>query len=372
MHNDCNIGIIHGYLCIISIKVARQKFGLALELSLGDHSLKRLIWYGNNDLRIERIPNGSLALGKHDVLVRIRAVGICGTDIHILNGSFPLSRPPLVLGHEISGEVLFVGSQVIRVREGDRVTVDSVVGCGHCSACLSGNRQFCPNGFEFGITRDGGCQEFLMVPESNVYPIGQTISFEEAAILDMEVWAAVRKCGIMPDDSVLVLGAGPMGLVASQVVRIQGAGRVTLSEIEKRRVKTAESLGVADEYLTNDGPESRPRERCFDVAIDCAGTPESTRQALYAVRPGGRVLLYGVYEQNAEQVDLNQIVLKDLVVFGALSNRSGWEEVIQLVATGALNLNRLVTHRFPLEEGPRAYDMVRRKDDGVIKAVLLV
>src|SRR5262245_47405800 len=125
----------------------------------------------------------------------------------------------MVLGHEISGEVAAAGRNVDHVQEGDRVTVDSVVGCGKCSLCARARIQFCADGFEFGISRDGGCQDYLIVPRQNVYRIPDSISFEEAAMLDMEVYNAIRKCHVEKDDSILVLGAGPIGLIACQVAR---------------------------------------------------------------------------------------------------------------------------------------------------------
>ncbi len=283
----------------------------------------------------------------------------------------------MVLGHEISGEIVSAGKNVSQVREGDRVTVDAVVGCGRCSLCKRSRRQFCAEGFEFGISRDGGCQDYLVLPQENVYKIPSSMSFEEAAMLDMEVYNAVRKCGIDKGDSVLVLGAGPIGLIACQVARILGAGNTTLGDVLESRLGVAKSLGMADDFLrvpTNfsstlngDGPDGR-----FDVVIDCAGTSGSVKYALKVARPCGRVLLYGVYENTVDQLDINLIVLKDLVIYGSQSDRNGWEEVIDLVNSGSLNLKGLITHRFALEDGPKGYDLVHRRDPAAIKAILLV
>jgi L-iditol 2-dehydrogenase len=260
------------------------------------------------------------------------------------------------------------------VREGDRVTVDAVAGCGKCELCRQSRVQFCANGFEFGITRDGGCQDYLVLPERNVYPIPPGMSFEEAAVLDMEVYNAVRKCGIERGDSVLVLGAGPIGLIACQVARVLGAGHITLGEVLKSRLDTAEPLGMADAYLQVQGASSGNGNVAgqFQVVIDCAGTSGSFKYALKAVRTCGRVLLYGVFEHPVDQIDMNEIVLKDLVVFGSQSDRDGWEEVIDLVSAGAIDLRRLITDRFSLEEAPKGYSLVESRVPDSIKAVLLV
>ncbi len=296
----------------------------------------------------------------------MKAVGICGTDIHILKGALPTARPPMILGHEIAGEIAQAGKDVRRVGVGDRVTVDAVVGCGVCDLCRRGRVQFCAKVFECGISSDGGCQDYLVLPQRNVYRIPDSMSFEEAAILDMEVYNAVQKCGVHPGESVLVLGAGPIGLIACQIAKLMAAGRVTLSDVLPDRLKAAEDLRMADAYHLNEEGGS------FDVVFDCAGTAASTSYALKAARPCGRVLLHGVYEHALDHLDLNQLVLKDLVVFGSQSDRTGWEEIITLVSSGALNLNGLITHRFPLEAGPRAYEHVSKHEAASIKAVLLV
>lgn len=337
--------------------------------------MRQLIWYGSENVRVEHLLEVPNQLSEDQVLVKIKAVGICGTDIHIMKGSLPRANPPMILGHEIAGQIVETGSKVQRVRPGDRVTIDSVVGCGQCDLCRQGHCQFCADGFELGINRDGACQDYLIVPGRNAYRIPDSISFEEAAVLDMEVWNALRKCGIHRDDRVLILGGGPIGLIACQLARVLGAQHIALSDILQPRLTTAKALGVADEYLAarqDDSANEAASEPAYDVVLDCAGTSASTLHALKAVRPCGRVLLYGVHEFAVKQIDVNQIVLKNLVVFGALSDRTGWEDVIALVASGALNLKSLITHRFSLEDGSRAYDTVRRRENGLIKAVLLV
>ncbi len=271
------------YLTRFSCKVALQKKGAPSTIGLGE-SMKNLIWRGGEDLRIEHSSQALPQPGKDEVLLKVRAVGICGTDVHILKGTLPFAKPPLILGHEISGEIAAVGKGISEFFEGDRVTVDAVIGCGHCDLCKIGRYQFCAETFELGITRDGGCQEYLLVPKRNVYPIAGTVSFEEAAILDIEVYNAVLKCGVEPTDRVLVLGAGPIGLIACQIARILGAAHITLSDVLQSRLNTAETLGVADTYVANieDGSfaELNPKD-AFDLVFDCAGTAQSAKACIY-------------------------------------------------------------------------------------------
>ncbi len=339
--------------------------------------VKRLIWEGGTRFQygqcgeLERLRDG-------EVLIHPTAVGICGTDIHIIEGHFPAARPPLVLGHEIAGVVTAVGPGVERVKTGERVTVDQVIGCGHCFFCRRGSRQFCRSGIELGITADGGCQSYVIVPQENVYVIPPSIPDDTAAILDMEVWAALSKCSVSRGETVLIFGPGPAGLVACQIARILGAERVLLAGPSGHRMSRAQELSLADVYIFTDRENvvARVMDETdgagVNVAVDCAGASEVLDNALAAVTPGGRILLYGVHTKELTSFDVNAFVLRDLVVFGALSDRRGWEEVIRLVADGKLLLTPLITHRFSFDDAPAAYDFVRQRPEGLIKATILM
>lgn len=333
--------------------------------------MRQLIWCGPEGVKLNHLLQGPTHPTGDQVLVKIRAVGICGTDIHIMNGNLAGANPPMILGHEMAGQIVEIGSEVHLIRPGDRVTIDSVLGCGQCDDCAQGRTQFCAAGSEYGINRDGGCQDFLTLPERNVHRIPDSISFEEAAVLDVEVWSAIRKCGIHEGDQVLILGAGPIGLIACQLARVLGAQHITLSDVLQARLIAAKALCVADEYA--EFPiNCDSKNIAYDFVLDCAGTSSSTLGALSAARMGGRVLLFGVHEHPMKSLDINLIVLKDLVVFGAMSDRTGWENVIELVTSGALNLKSLITHRFSLEEGALGYDTMRKREEGLIKAVLIL
>ena len=341
------------------------------------HSLKRLVWEGGTQFRYDQATEPQQPK-PGEVLVRPTAVGICGTDIHAIEGRFSVARPPLVLGHEIAGVVVETGAGVDRVKVGDRVTIDQVVGCGECFYCQRGSRQFCKSGYELGLTADGGCQSFLVVPQRSAFAIPANISDEAAAILDMEVWAALSKCGVNPGESVLVIGPGSAGMVACQVARILGAGRVILAGPDSDRMKKAQELGLADAYIFTDRESVSDRSMAetsghgVHVSIDCAGASDAFTAALTSVMAGGRVVLYGLHTRPLQSFEVNDIVLRDLVLFGALSDRRGWEDVIELVSKGKLRLDPIITHRFSFEDAPAAYDMVRRRPEGLVKAVIVL
>ncbi len=194
----------------------------------------------------------------------------------------------------------------------------------------------------------------------------------------MEVWAALSKCGVSAGESVLVLGDGPAGLIACQAAKVMGASYVALAGPRGHRMRKAKELALADYFFSSDDPgllellRGEIDRHGVDVAMDCAGVEESSRTALQAVRPSGRVVLYGVHAAPLSDLDLNTIVLRDLVIYGALSDRKPWEKVIELAASGRLQLEPLITHRFILEDAPEAYQAVRHRADGLIKAVIVL
>jgi threonine dehydrogenase-like Zn-dependent dehydrogenase len=338
--------------------------------------MRKVVWKGADTFEMVDV-NGptAQALGARQLLLRVKAVGLCATDIHILDGHFPSVKPPRVLGHEIAGVVEAVGPEVRQLSPGTRVTCDSVVGCGRCHYCARGSRQFCVEGYELGFTRDGGCQEFLVLPEENAHPVDSQISMEEAAILDMEVYSALEKPGIRPGASVLIAGSGPAGLIAVQIARILGAGKVLLSGDSGQRLALGHELGAARaiDIRKEDLGEAVKQETHglgVDLAMDCAGTAESFRQVVDSVTPGGIVVLYGIYPEPLRSASVLPLVLKDITVYGSCSDRVGWNEVINLAERGQLNLKRLITHTFPLSKAPEAYQIVRDRSHGFVKAVL--
>jgi L-iditol 2-dehydrogenase len=283
----------------------------------------------------------------------------------------------LVLGHEFCGVVESCGEAVARVKPGDRVKCDSVRGCGVCEECRRGATQFCAAGTEFGITRDGGWAEWLVAPERNLHVLPEAIPDEVAAIMDVEVFGAIRKPGIAAGDTVAVLGPGPAGLIALQAARVFGAGRVILAGTREERLAVARELGAdctvnVRERNAAGAIQELTGGRGADVVFEAAGTAESVRDALEAVRAQGKVVLYGVHGRAMDAFPVDRVVLKDVVVYGALSNRTGWTELMELVAGGGLNLQRLVTHEFPLEEAARAVAVSADRVSGCLKAVLRI
>lgn len=340
--------------------------------------MRKVIWRGTGDL--EFVDDGKCRpeiRQAGDVRIRVTAAGVCGTDVHIIQGKLRFVDPPLVLGHEFAGVVEECGPAVTRVRPGDRVKCDSVCGCGDCAWCADGATQFCPAGSEFGITRDGGWSEWLVVPERNLHVLPEAITDEVAAIMDVEVFGSLRKPGVSPGDTVVVFGPGPAGLIATQMARAMGAGVVILCGTRPVRLELGRELGadhVLDVNAQNpvDAVHEITGGRGADLVFEAAGSRRSVLDAFEVVRPQGKVVLYGVHGAPVPDVPIDRIVLKDLVVYGALTNRTGWEDFMPLVARNEINLNKLITHAFPLEAARDAYAASSSRASGCIKAVLLI
>ncbi|MFB3828506.1 MAG: zinc-binding dehydrogenase [Bryobacteraceae bacterium] len=340
--------------------------------------MRKGIWQGGGKVGFveDQAPPPPLA-DAHSVRIRVTAAGVCGTDVHIIQGKVKFADPPLVLGHEFAGVVEECGLAVTRVKPGQRVKCDSVCGCGACAWCWRGATQFCPAGSEFGITRDGGWAEWVVAPECNLHLLPDAISDDVAAIMDVEVLGSLRKPGVAPGDTVVVLGPGPAGLIALQAARAFGAGRVIVCGTRPERLRLAKELG-ADHVIDVNREDAVKAVRDLTkgegagLVFEAAGTRKSAIDAMEAVRAQGKIVFYGVHGAPLQDFPIDRIVLKDVVVYGALTDRTGWDELISMVAERRINLARLVTHRFPLEEVEAAYRASADRGSGCLKAVLSI
>lgn len=218
-------------------------------------------------------------------------------------------------------------------------------------------------------------QEYIIIPERNVHRIPADVSDEEAAILDVEVYSGLRKPGIEKDCYVLIVGPGPAGLIALQLCKILGAGKVILAGTRVERLQLGKRLG-ADVTIQlpseniNDEVARETGGKGPDMVFEASGSAAGFDLAIGSVANKGKVVLYGIHGKPLFSANIDKIVLKDLVVYGAMSDRLGWENMIQWVAEGKLDLKALITHRFPLKDTKTAYEIVRDRREGAVKAVL--
>jgi L-iditol 2-dehydrogenase len=337
--------------------------------------------HGPRSARYEEVPDPQV--DPDEVLVRVRAVAVCGTDLEIFQGTMfyftsGLARYPIIPGHEWSGEVLAVGEQVRGVRPGDKVVGECTVACGRCEYCQKGWYNQCPARRETGILGlDGGYAERMAFPASFLHRFSG-LSFEEASLCETTAIAvyAVKLVGTGPADYVAVLGSGPIGLQALQAARACGARRVVVIGGRASRRDLAVRLG-ADAALDRDAPDLGARilretdGRRFDVVIEATGNPAVTRDMLTYVRPRGRISLVGLFNSRRGELDLDALVVNNITLQGSLGSPNVWDETLHLLESARIQAAPLLTERLPLEQAPDVLRMMEERRPDLIKAVLI-
>lgn len=305
----------------------------------------------------------------HQAVVRVEAVGVCGSDTAYLKvgriGDYVVTGP-LILGHEVAGQVIEVGAQVTSVRVGDRVAIEPGTPCRRCDECRAGRYHLCPDLVFYATPPyDGALVERIAVDARNLYPLPDTMSYEEGALaepLSVGIWGCTR-AGLKPGDEVLVTGAGPVGLLAAAVARAFGALSVRITDVSEFRLDLARSMGFETEHSDQAG------DKTFDVLLECSGAPGVLGRGLTRLRPAGRAAMIGMSKEDAIPLPLSQLNVNELTI--SLVNRynNTWPLAISLIASGRVDVTPLITHHFGLEETKDALLLSSRVPDSV-KAVI--
>lgn len=341
--------------------------------------MKALLLSEYRQLRVEDVPEPTIE--PNEVLIRVKACGICGSDVHGYDGTSGRRIPPIIMGHEASGEVARVGSTVKRVREGDRVTFDSMISCQKCFFCRRGQPNLCDDRRVLGVSceeyrRNGAFAEFVAVPEHIVFPLPAGLSYEEAALIE-PVSVAVHAVGLTPvtlGDTAVVVGAGMIGLLTLQALRLAGAGKVIAADLEDDRLAVARDLG-ADETLNprhQDVPamvKERTEGRGADVVMEAVGSTPSVKMAMESVRKGGTVTLIGNISPTVE-FPLQLAVTKEYRVQGSCASANDYPKCLELMGRGAIKVTPIISATVPLEEGPAMFDRLYRREAGLTKVIL--
>jgi NADPH2:quinone reductase len=300
----------------------------------------------------------------------VGACGICGTDLHIFEGEFPPTPYPIVPGHEFAGEVVAVGKDILskssakgtRFAVGSRIAVDPSLFCGHCIFCRTGHGNLCLNWNAIGDTVDGAFAEYVTVPVANAYLLPDHVSFREAALIEPVSCAVhgIHRLEPRLGESMLIVGAGTMGLLLLQLALRGGASRVAIMDLNHQRLELARKLGAyhtatnLDELL---GIESLG----FDCVIDATGVPAAIETAFKAVKRGGKFMVFGVAPSEA-RVALSpfRIYNDEITIVGSMAVLHSYQQAVDLVAGGAIKTEIMLTETFTLEQFPQALDRVRR------------
>lgn len=296
--------------------------------------------------------------GAGQVLVGVEACGVCGTDLHIADGEFAPTPYPIIPGHEFAGTVVEVGADVATgITVGARVAVDPSLFCGHCVACRSGRGNLCANWGATGDTVDGAFAELVAVPAVNTYRLPDEMTFEQGALVEPLSCAVhgMRRLGVEVGESVLVMGAGTMGLLLIQLLERAGANVVAVDRLDSK-LRLAESMG-AQRSATSVGDLGGDT---FDAVIDVTGVPAVIEQGFDSVRRGGRFLVFGVAPSDT-RVALSpfRIYNDEITVVGSMAVLHSFGAALDLIADGVVRTDALVSHRLPLDRYSDAIDVVR-------------
>jgi len=315
--------------------------------------------YGKGDVRLASLPDPRP--GPEEVLIRVRACGVCGTDNSLFKGDYPASYP-VVIGHEFAGEVVEVGTAVRGLAAGNRVTADPNRVCRTCAYCRAGREHLCSNLSSMGVHRDGADAKYCLSSASNVYRIPDSLSFEEAAFCEPLACAVhgVDLAGVRLGDTVLVIGAGPMGNLIVQLAVHAGAAKVIVSEpIALRRDQAAQSGAT---HLLDPARQDVGRELAkiqsigADVVFEVAGSSEAQASCLSLARKGGTIVFFGVSPQG-RTIPVNPFVINEneLTIRGSFNNPFATARAVELLASGACRVAGLISHRLPLSRYPEVF-----------------
>jgi 2-desacetyl-2-hydroxyethyl bacteriochlorophyllide A dehydrogenase len=308
------------------------------------------------------------ALGENDCLIKVKAAGICGTDMHILRGEY-LGAYPIVPGHEVAGVVERVGAKVHRIKAVDHVAIEPNLACDNCSECQSQRQNFCQNWQAIGVTLPGGFAEFVVAPEKAVFDIGKLPWIVGAWMEPVScVLHGIERAGITLGDKVLVVGAGPIGILLAQTARLRGASEITQVDMNEARLTIAERSG-AD--ITLSSIDSLPKD-AFDVVIDATGSVKVMSKCVDYARKGGTVLWFGVPRKDAAlTLGAFSLFEKGLRLVTSYTSVRNSIQALRLLETGQLEVASLVSHQLPLAEFPGAVEMLEKGVDNVMKVMLL-
>ncbi|MBB5156426.1 zinc-dependent alcohol dehydrogenase family protein [Saccharopolyspora phatthalungensis] len=295
--------------------------------------------------------------GEGQLVIKVGACGICGTDLHIADGHFPPTPYPIVPGHEFAGEVVEIGAEVPGDwKIGDRVAVDPSLFCGYCTPCRSGHGNLCVNWNATGDTVDGAFAEYVAVPAATCYRMPDTMTWQEGALVEPVSCAVhgVRQIGVEAGERFLIVGAGTMGLLMQQLLQRAGA-HVTVVDRNEARLDRATKLGAV--AVSTDAAELGER---FDAAVDCTGAAPAIEAAFDSLRRGGRLLVFGVAPAEA-RISLSpfRIYNDEITIVGSMAVLHSYGAALNLVASGAIDTSALLTDTLPLEDFPKALDLMR-------------
>lgn len=317
--------------------------------------------------------------GKEDVLVKVAACGLCRTDLHYLHGTPTFKKPPIILGHEISGLVEEVGEHVKDFKEGDRILIPPVFSCGNCFFCRIGRGTMCTNQIMVGNHRDGGFAEYISVPANQIFQLPESIPLHEGAIisdaLSTPYHAVVNRAKVRPGDSVAIFGVGGVGLGTVQIASAVG-GNVTAVDIADEKLEMAKRFGAVETINGKEEEDVAKKIRKItgggaDIAIEVIGYPPTIQQAYNSVRWGGTVVVVG-YTHEDIAINAGRLMFREIEIKGSLGcGLQDFPRLIRMIEHGKIKVKEMVTHKFSLEDINEGYKMLERGEPSMIRGIAI-
>ncbi len=322
--------------------------------------MRAAVWLGKDKLVVKEVEKPSAGPG--EAIIRVKWAGICGTDLAIYAGRLSRARPPLIPGHEFSGEIVEVPKENLwGLREGDAVVAEPLLPCGRCHACRTGMYNVCENFAMVGVDAPGSFAEFVKVKARNVYRLPSNISMELASLTEPTAVAlhTVQRSGMKVGDSVVILGGGPIGLLIAELARISGAAPIIISEISPYRTSLARNLGFEVVVPARDELEKRvkalTRGRGADVVFDAVGVPAAASQFTRTSRIGGRIVVVGLYKEPSP-VDLKEVCFRELTIIGSRVYRyPDFEKVLDIIFKDSDRFSSIITEKMELDQIERGF-----------------
>jgi L-iditol 2-dehydrogenase len=338
--------------------------------------MKAAVLEGVKQLVVKEVPT---PVPKEDeVLIRVRSCGICGTDLKLYKGEYT-GNLPIILGHELSGDVEKIGARVKAFDIGDSVVVDPNESCGKCQWCRTGNPTFCNNLAAYGVLRDGAFAEYIVVHEKGMYEIPRNLNHEYATFTEPVSCAihCVDRANVKPGENVAIVGGGPMGQIILQLFKGAGASKTIMITRSQWKLEFAKRLGVTNTInSTNEDVPKAVNELTgglgADIVIEAAGTPKTLEDSLTLAKRGGRIMVFGFSPEGAKATfSPFEVLSKELSILGSWVNPYTFSRAVNVLAAKQVDVMPLITNRLSIDNILIGFDLLERKSEGFMKGVVV-
>ena len=339
--------------------------------------MKAAVWTGVDKIEIQDLPLPELK--KDEALIKVRAAGVCVTDFHIISGKLKIGKTPNVQGHEICGEVFKLNTDRTDIKIGQRCVIATSLGCGYCDMCKNNTQYLCTESAEIGYyPHNGGYAEYVKVPISAIVPISDKVSDEAGAILESCVCPteSIMRVGVELNSTVLVTGNGPAALAYIMVAKAMGAGKIISVVRDENKAKLTLEFGAthALNSKTMDVEEELIKltnGKKANLVIEATGAPAVIEKTFDYCAKGGTIIQYGIPGDDEKvTVPVKKMITEEITYLGAVGNTKAWYPLAEMIDNGKLDIAKMVTHTFKLEEIDKAFDLYRNHDRKLIKAII--